>query len=446
MDLAYGKGAYSRSRGNLPELPLINLFVEQTRADQRGVVLQSRKGLVEDADVGTGPIRGVFRKDGVLGGAEFVVSDDELFEDGVSLGTINGTGPVSFAAIEDELLVCAGADIWSYNGTNLVSVTFPDGADVTKVAYSSGYFIALRAGTGQWYFSALYDGRTWDGLDFATAESEPDSLLDIVVLDGNPVFFGTASVEFWSSTGDPEIPFAPVQQRTFEQGIFATGCAVAVDNSFYWVGADRIVYRNDTVPVAVADDGIVERAKGSADLRLWLLIDERHKFVCLRGDTFTMAYDVTTGEWCEFQSYGRTNWRAGPDMGDDETGVIWRLEGHTDNGGVLERRFRAGANLAQPFIVNRLRLQAEVGTTPNLSGEYADPVIELRTSDDAGNTWGIWEAETLGEQGNYRQRVEWRALGMFDDPGLLVEFRMTAPVSFRLSAVEVNVAGGGRGR
>lgn len=446
MDLAYGTGAYARTRGNLPELPLVNLFVEATRSDQRGVVLQSRKGLVEDTEVGTGPIRGVFRKDGVLGGSEFVVSDDELFEDGVSLGTINGTGPVSFAAIEDEILICAGADIWSYNGSNLVAVTFPDGADVTKVAYSSGYFIALRAGTGQWYFSALYDGRSWDGLDFATAESEPDALLDVVIIDGNPVFFGTQSVEFWSSTGDPEIPFAPIQNRTFEQGIFATGCAVAVDNSFYWVGADKIVYRNDTVPVAVADDGIVERAEGSASLRLFLLIDERHKFVCLRGDTFTMAFDVTTSEWCEFQSYGRTNFRCGPDMGDDTTGIIWRFEGFSDNGGVLERRFRAGATLPGPFRVSRLRLICEVGTTPNLAGEYAEPVIEMRYSDDAGNTWGIWEPETLGAQGNYRQRVEWRALGLFDDPGMLFEHRMTAPVSFRVTAVTANGELGGRSR
>jgi hypothetical protein len=37
-------------------------------------------------------------------------------------------------------------------------------------------------------------------------------------------------------------------------------------------------------------------------------------------------------------------------------------------------------------------------------------------------------------------------LGMFDDPGMLFEFRMTAPVSFRLSSVEVNASGGGRSR
>ncbi len=446
MDLAYGRGAYQRTRGNLPELSVINMFVEQSRAEQRQVIMQSRKGLVEDTEVGTGPVRGVFQEDGVLGGAQFVVSGYDLYEDEILVGTINGDGPVSFAAIEDQIIVNAGESIWHWDGTTLTEVTFPDSADVTAVGFSSGYFIALRANTGQWYFSALYDGTSWDGLDFATAESEPDALLDVLLLDGAPVFFGVNSVEFWSPTGDPDIPFSPVQLRSFEQGIFATGCAAQVDNSFYFIGSDKIVYRNDSVPQAISDDGVFERISASAGLRMFLLTDERHKFICVRGDTFTMAYDVTTGEWCEFQTYGRTNFRAGPGMGDDETGVVWRFEGYADNGEPLERRIRAGAQLMEPLRVANLRLVSEVGTTPFLAGEYIDPIIEMRSSDDAGSTWSAWEQETLGEQGQYRQRVEWRALGMFDDPGMLFEFRVTAPVSWRLSGVEINAAGGGRGR
>lgn len=446
MDLSYGRGAYSRSRGNLPELPAVNIFVEQTRADERGVIMQSRRGLVEDAEVGSGPVADTFTKDGVFDGAEFVVSGPTLYKDGVSLGVIDGAGPVYWAATETELLVTRGASLWSYNGTDLVAVAFPDGANVTAVAYAVGYFLALRAGAQQWYYAQATDGRTWDGLDYVSAESEPDALLDIVLLDGAPILFGTESVELWSATGDSEAPFAPIQGRNFEQGIFSPGCAVQIDNSVFWVGADRIVYRLDSSPVAISDDGIVERAMASASLRLFVLTDERHKFVCLRGDGFTMAYDVTTGQWCEFQSYGRDNFRCGPGMGDDQRGIVWRFDGYADDGGVLERRFRAGATLDQAVRVANLRLMAEVGTTPWLAGDYAAPEIEMRSSTDAGNTWGPWEAVSAGEQGQYRARVEWRALGMFDDPGMLFEFRMTDPVSFRLSAVQVNTGFGGRSR
>lgn len=446
MDLYYGRGAYSRTRGNLPALTLVNMHLEQAPVERSGVVLQSRKGLVEDAEVGSGPIRGVLQKDGVFDGDRFTVSGNRFYRGSTLLGTISGTGPVSIAASDGEVLVTAGTTLYSYNGTNFQAVTFPDGANVTKVIYTAGYFIALRAGTGTWYFSGVEDGRTWDGLDFATAENEPDALLDALVLDGVIVFFGTESVEFWAPTGNADLPYSPIQQRVFEQGIIATGCAVQTDNSFFWVGNDKIVYRNGDVPLAIANDGIVEKAVASESWTLFLVIDERKKFVVLRLDGSTFAYDITTNEWCEWRSYGRSNFRATVGLGDDETGKIWRLSGYEDAGTVMERRFTAGAGANQPVSVDNLRLTCEVGTTPYLSGDYTAPTIEMRASNDAGNTWSDWEGVSVGEQGKYRERVEWRALGMFDDPGMLFEFRMTDPVSFRLSNVAVNEPGGGRSR
>lgn len=446
MDLAYGKGAYSRTRGNLPSLTLVNMHVEASATEKSGVVLMSRKGLVEDADIGDGPIRGELQKDGVFDGDRFVVSGSEFYRGETLLGEIEGGGVVSIAASAFEVLVTAGTKLYSYDGTDFEEVTFPDDADVTKVIYTAGYFIGLRGGTGVWYFSAIEDGRTWDGLDFATAENEPDALLDALVLDGVIVFFGTASVEFWAATGDADLPYTPIQQRVFEQGIIATGCAVQIDNTFFWEGADRIVYRNGDVPQAISADDIVEKAAASETQRLFLVTDERHKFIVLRLDTSTHPYDITTGEWCEWKSYGRTNFRAGPGLGDDETGKIWRFEGYIDAGTVFERRFTAGVTLAGPLTVDNLRLTCEVGTTPHLTGDYVAPTIEIRTSNDGGNIWADWEQVSVGEQGQYRERVEVRALGMFDDPGLLAEGRMTDPVSFRLSNVAINEPGGGRSR
>lgn len=446
MDLYYGRGAYSRTRGNLPALTLVNMHLEQTPTDKSGAVLQSRKALVEVAEVGSGPTRAVLQKDGVFGGDRFVVSGTGFYRGSTLLGSISGTGPVSIAASDMEVLVTAGTTLYSYNGTNLVAVTFPDSANVTKIIYTSGYFIALRAGTGTWYFSGVEDGRSWDGLDFATAENEPDALLDALVLDGVIVFFGTESVEFWAPTGDADLPYSPIQQRVFEQGIIGTNCAVQTDNSFYWIGGDKIVYRNGDVPQAVANDGIVEKAAASSSWLLFLVVDERKKFVVLRLDSSTYALDITTGEWCEWKSYGRSNFRAVAGLGDDETGKIWSLSGYVDAGGVMERGFTAGMTLDQPVSVDNLRLTCEVGTTPHLSGDYIAPIIEMRASNDGGNTWSDWEAVSVGEQGQYRERVEWRALGMFDDPGMLFEFRMTDPVSFRLSNVAIQAPGGGRSR
>lgn len=442
MKLPYGTSAYQRSRGNLPSLELVNMFVEQSNS--QGVILQSRKALVEVAEVGSGPVRATLQEDGVFGGDRFTLSGSSFYRGSTLLGTVAGDGAASIAANETEVLICAGESIYSYNGTTFAVVAFPDSADVRAIAYNAGYFFALRSGTGQWYFSAVEDGRTWDALDFATAENEPDQLLDLVFLDGVLILAGTNSIEFWGATGDADLPYSPIQQRVFEQGIIATGCIAVVDNTFYWVGRDKITYRNGDVPQAISDDGIVEKAADSDTFRLYVLEDERHKFLCQRHDTGTMAYDVTTQQWCEFKSYGRDNFRALAGFGDDTTGKIWGWSGYDE--GPMERLFMAGSVLEQAVQIDNLRMVCEVGTTTYLSGIYAEPVIEMGYSDDAGNTWSEYEAESIGAQGQYRQRVEWRALGMFDDPGVLFRFRITDPVSFRVSGVGLNEATGGRSR
>lgn len=442
--LDYGKGAYTRSRGNLPELPVINMFVEQSGS--AGVIMQSHKALVEVTEVGPGPVRAVLQKDGVFGGDRFVISGTGFYRNSTLIGMVDGSGVAYIVASDTEVVCGRGSTSYSYNGTDYQPIAFPDAANVTMVAYTAGYWIFLRENSDSWWFSAIGDARTIDPFDFATAESEPDSLRDVTVMDGVIYFFGSESIEPWAAANDPDLPYTPIQQRIYEQGVIATGCVVRTDNTIFMIGRDAITYRLADVPQAVSDDGIVERSSASTSHRLFLIEDERHKFVCQRHDENTMLLDVTTNEWNERQSYGRDNWRAGPGLGDDETGKIWKLEGYVDAGTVFERRFRAGSRLEATAIVNNLRLSSEVGTTGYLSGDYANPQIEMRDSRDAGNTWSDWEAVGLGEQGQYREIPEWRALGMFDPPGMLFEFRVTDPVGFRLSAVEVNAAGGGRSR
>lgn len=448
----YGRNAYSRTRGNLPELPVINMFSEASPSDNAGVVMQSRKGLVRAMAVGSGPIRGMFRRDGVTGGKMFVVSGDGFYADGVMLGRIVGDGPVSFAASETEVIIAAGGPLYRTDGATLSRPVFPDGAYVTAVAFLAGYFIALRAGTHQFYWSGVLDATEWDGLSFASAENEPDRLLDVVVVDDILALIGTETIEFWPKSGDPDLPFSPIQGRVFEQGAIASGCAVATDNSFFWIGNDKIIYRNGNVPEAIGDDGIVERCSRSASWAMFLVEDERHKFLCCRFDDSTMVFDITTQQWCEFASWGRANFRgrcalAGPMVGDDTNGEIWTFSGYEDAGGVLERRLRGGLSLSGGSIaINNVRVSINSGQAQDLTGNYIDPQIEMRYSDDYGQTWTEWEADSMGAQGNYRAMPEWRALGVADAPGRLFEWRVTDPVSFRFSGVTINEKHGGRSR
>jgi len=454
-DIAYGAAAYRRSRGKLPELRLVNMFLEATPTADNGVVLLSRAGLLGSATVGIGPIEGVFWQDGVFAGDVFAVSGGKLYRAGRLLGTINGGGPVSFAASDLELLVTAGGSVYSYNGTDLVAVAFPDNARVAAVAFLGGLFIYVRAGSGKWYWSAVLNGRKVDALSFASAEFSPDSLLDAVVIGETLWLLGQTTIEPWALSGNPELPFSRIDQRLFRKGVAGTGCAWDLDNAMFWIGADRIVYRAADVAQRISDHGIEERLQSSSSVSAFVFVTEGHSFFCVRLDAATFAYDAATGQWCEFATFSRANFRARCAatngarvlLGDDASGTLWELSGYQDAGAVLERRFTAAFPIKGGAVrVTRLNVEVAVGWTDLLAGQGSSPVIEMRCSDDAGATFGDWEAESLGAQGSYRAQPEWRALGMFDAPGFLAEFRVTDPVDLRLSAVRVNEPVGGRSR
>lgn len=441
--LQFATGSHERERGHPPPLRMVNIYPESSPATASRFHLISRKGQTRAYEVGAGPVRASIARDGLFGGARFTVSGGTVYRNQTSLGTIDGDGPVYMANSDTELLICAGSSLYSYNGTNLAIVDTPWGPDTIAVIHIDGLFIALGGPSGQWNFSDVLDGRSWDGLNFANAESIADPLLDISEIDGTIVFFGPDSVEFWAKSGDPEAPYTPIQQRVLKQGIVATGCVVQEDNSFFWIGKDYITYRFDTVPKAIADDAWVEKATASDSHRLFLVTSDRHKFICHRMDTVTLGYDITTGEIVEFQSYGRDNWRVGPDMGDDEDGIVWELSGESDDGGEITRVFTAGSELEAPTVINRLRLHCETGSTPYLVAPFNNPPIEMRMSRNVGRTWEEWQSSTLGPQGDYGRRVEWHGLGMFNFPGMIFQFRITAPVDFRVTTASANDPYGG---
>jgi hypothetical protein len=111
----------------------------------------------------------------------------------------------------------------------------------------------------------------------------------------------------------------------------------------------------------------------------------------------------------------------------------------------MERRWVGGFPInGEPVGVSNLRIRCNPGQTDFLEGDYANPTIEVRLSRDAGQTWGLWKQTSLGRQGEYSKRIEWRALGLASYPGFLAEFRLTDPVPLRVSGVFINEPSGGR--
>ena len=174
--MQFGLSSYDRTEGNLPELPVINMYAEEAPTEERGVMLQSRRGLADrSADMGSGPVRQLFRRDLVLSSALFGVSGGRLYSGTTNIGAIAGSGPVSMAGNEIGLMVAAGSSLYYYNGTTLATVSFPDSASVAHVFTGGSRFWAIRKDTGKIYWTDALEADV-EALDFATAESFPDRL------------------------------------------------------------------------------------------------------------------------------------------------------------------------------------------------------------------------------------------------------------------------------
>lgn len=458
-DLAISKGVRRRDRGSLRHSVLFNMFLEKDEEAPDGFARQSRQGLGQYGSVGSGPVYGLFSKPGVLGGSLFAVSGSTLYRDGSSIGAIGGSGPVSFAASATELLITRGETAYSYNGTDLVDAGVMDDDDnpydVRAVAYLGGYFIAIRDGTNRLYWSASQDGRTWAGLDFAAAESAPDALLDVYVVNDGLWFLGQETVEFWQLT-NAEAPIARAEGLLLKKGLVTTGAACEADNTLFWWGHDHRIYRGaESVPLGISDNGIEEQLQNSSLKDMFSYTYEGAVFVVVRTDTGTFVYNVGTNSWAEYGTFGRTGWRVqcaagvGADtvFGDDVDGTLWQFEeGNWDDGSTLERRLSAGFTMSGGTVtVHRIGLLGNPGATSALSGQGADPAIEFRSSRDNGKTWGAWRQAKLGAQGKYRQRIEKRRWGLFDGAGGMFEARVTDPVPLRISRWFANEPSGGRG-
>lgn len=445
----FGLSSYERGRGDLPELPVINMFAEEAPTEQKGVVLQSRPGLDDrGADMGLGPVDILFQRDLVLNGALFGVSDGELYEETTSLGSVDGDGPFSIAGYEDFLFTAGGGRFWGYDGSVLGAIAMPDDVNVIKTFVGASRVMVIPEGTGRYYYADPLETDI-DALDFLTAESQADRLLDGLFIDDTNVLFGAETVEFHPNTNDPDLAFAPLEGRVLEKGIRATGCATGFGSTFAWVTNESQVCLGDENTV-LSNPGLEAKIEASSECRLFPFLIEGTECLALRIDNETHFMPARTRMWHEMASHGEDNWVpqcfAGGVFGSAIDGRTMRWGGgHQDLGGVLERRFRGGFPLnSGGLTVNNVQLRSNVGQTPYLTGDYDEPQVEMRLSRDAGKTWSNWRAVPLGEQGNYRTKVQWRSCGMASQPGFLAEFRVTVPLDWRVSDVLLNEGYGGR--
>lgn len=450
-------GLATRKRLDLPEIVLRNFYFEQVPENQEDqVALIPRPNLNQFALCGDGPIRGLYRKGGVLAntgysGSIITLSGDSLYrvtqtgQDGVGtsvlIGVVEGDERLSAEGNASVICLTAGTQPYTTDGASLTEITFPDDKQVSAVDTLAGYFV-FGSELGRFYWSAV-GGTTVSALDYATAESQPDQLITLRVIRDELWLFGRLSIEVWTPTGDSDLPFRRTSGRIFGIGITARDSLRKIEESLFWVGTDRMVYRTNPNPEKISDNSMDERLLRAdpAALYAFAYAIEGHQHYCLQiPDEGTFGYDTTTGRWHELTSFGKDLFRVatgavGPNgqplLGDDTDGVIWEMQttGETDGDDpIVYECMSLIEHTGAPARLNNVILDCSVGDAVDL---IDDPVIQMRRTEPGMKTWDDWQEEPLGRLGEYAEQVSWTRQGSIERPGAILHFRTTKRATFR---------------
>lgn len=451
--------AYGRPTYGTPATRLVNMFVEATPGGPGKTARFPRPPIVQQFSIGANTIWKMFKRDGVFGGDLFTVSDTGVYREGQILGTV-AAGKIRIDASSEQLVIIdSTGKAYCYNGGTFTQITDPDLPLVSDVAYIAGRFYYLQADSDIWWFSDIDDATSIDGLAFATAESAPDANVGVAILTDEVWFFGQETIEPWYQTGDPDAPLQRGQGRKFEKGCPAQESIVKLDNTLFFVGVSEdglVVYRAAGVPKRISTHGIEEalsQATTPSEIFAYAAGWDAHpQYVLTIPGVATFAYDVSTSEWAEWQSYGRATFRGrcgivsyGVSLiGDAYSGTVFRLD----------KRFFLDANGAGTDPVTRLcsaYLPARAGSVAlnsvaltcvtgvgTATGQGSDPMVEMRYWDNTDEGWSEWEPESLGILGNYSARPRWQRLGRVENPGRLFEFRVTDPVNVVFEQLVIN--------
>lgn len=441
MRLEFAALSYGRPGYGLPSVRLVNMFPEA--AASPGTSARLPRPCLELAySLGASGGRGLYRQEGAFGGDLFAVTGTTLHRGTTSVGAVALAAYTRFAASYTQLVVVSGGVAYCYEA-GMLSVIDVDGQAVSDVVLAGDRFYYSIVDDDRIYFSDIDDASTVDPLNYVTADTLPDAIVGMVALRGQVIVFGRTSTEFRDQTGDQDVPLIRSQGAEYPRGCISIRSIVKADNRVFWVGDDLKIYTLGA-PDRVSDHAIEQRLRECetpSDIEGFAITWDGHDLVLFNiPGQGTFALHVESGRWLEWTSHGRTTFRCGsaamvgsvPYLADVDTGAIYTLaDVQTDDGDPVEWIATA---IAPPGIINRLELEAAVGVGLE---DNADPLVEMRFSDDQGRTWTAWRPRSLGLIGEYRTRPRWRNLGS-SRRERVIEFRTTSPVRAVYSAVKVN--------
>lgn len=434
----------------------VNLFPVLDNMGKEVSAMYGTPGLSLFSTCGDGPVRGCFH---AANGRAFVVSGSGFYElDQYGMATLRGTLSTSSSIVSmDEnglqLGICDGANVYifTFSSNAFAQVTDTDLPVSGMITFIDGYFIVNEVGSGKFYISALYDGLTWDALDFATAESSPDSLKGVYNALGQLWLLGEHTSEIWTNTGDSAFPFQRIAGAKMEVGILGPHTAESIDNSIIWVGQDKIgtgiVYRaQGFTPKRISTSAIerrIQAATNKENMRAYTYQEDGHVFYVITGGGLetSLVFDLTTEQWHErayLNSEGNLEQHLASCsmfifdkqlVGDRRNGKVYQMsmDFYDDNGDEIarDRIYTHIFDEGKRRRYSSLEIGFETGVGLQ-TGQGSNPLCAMRLSKDGARTWTSWFTSSIGAVGKYTTKVMFRRLGIQEQTTFHI--RITDPV------------------
>lgn len=441
----------------------VNYFAEASPPDAKAPVVMFNAPGIKDFATGLG---GAVRGRHVMGGVLYCVAGNGVYSitaAGVAtlLGTINtSSGHVSMAsnrASPLQMIIVDGTDGWIYDTSGgLVEITDAQFAAADTVTFQDGYFILNEAGTSRFFVSAIDDGTSYVGTDFADSEASSDEVVVVYSHRQTLVVFNTLTTEFYYNSGNTDFPFERIAGGVMQRGCAAAFSVASDVDTLVWLGDDRIVYQlNGFSPLRISTHAIEEDLRKMSDVSDafgFFITISGHKFYHITFPTGRKTYviDLTTGLWHERESVDQRHWRGGAYVrayekdliGDAFVGRIGELDmdTFTEFGEAMQ------GILTGPVIHNdrkrafHRRFEIDIESGVGLSSG-ADPLMWLDHSDDGGRTWSARKPfRSMGKIGEYRQRLRWLRLGQARDR--IYRLTVADPVKRSIIAAHADIAPG----
>lgn len=211
--------------------------------------------------------------------------------------------------------------------------------------------------------------------------------------------------------------YAPAPTKIVRDGL--TGAYVV-----YEMNPNNIPQNSTFGAYVVWTTGAGEEAR----TRAWTFTLDGHIFYVLDlGQEGTFLYDITTQQWCRWQTAGFEGWnvRAGVMWGeynrivggDTLYGTVWEVDPDV----FLDEGFRDIEHVATAGVMTRSRRfyaveAVRIAGSQGLFTSEGDAELKLRFSDDQGETW-VAMPNAANDQGE----LAWRSLGSFTSPGRVFE-------------------------